>query len=73
MDASQYVQKLLDYEFDLIVHSWGQSLSPGNEQREYWKSDRALVSGTRNYIGLQDPVVDALVEQVIAARRGMHW
>ena len=67
VDASQYVQKLLDYEFDLIVHSWGQSLSPGNEQREYWKSDRALVSGTRNYIGLQDPVVDALVEQVIAA------
>ena len=51
----------------MIVQNWGQSLSPGNEQREYWGSDRAEASGSRNYIGLKDPVVDALIEEIVSA------
>lgn len=68
VDASQYVNRMLDHNFDMIVHSFGQSLSPGNEQREYWKSDRVDVQGSRNMIGLKDPAVDDLVEKIIAAK-----
>ena len=47
--------------------SWPESLSPGNEQIDYWTSGRADVPGSRNLAGIKDPVVDALVDQVIAA------
>ncbi len=67
VDASQYINRVLDYDFDMIVHGWGASLSPGNEQREFWGSDRADVPGGRNVIGVKDPVVDALVEEIVQA------
>ena len=67
VDASQYVNRIIAFDYDMIVQNWGQSLSPGNEQREYWGSDRAEASGSRNYIGLKDPVVDALIEGIVSA------
>lgn len=67
VDASQYINRVLAYDYDFIVGSWGQSNSPGNEQREYWGSDKADQPGSRNFIGLKDPVVDALIEQIVTA------
>ena len=67
VDSSQYVQRLDTYDFDMIVFSYGQSLSPGNEQRSYWGSEIANLEGGRNFIGIQDPVIDELIEKVISA------
>jgi microcin C transport system substrate-binding protein len=55
------------FDFDLTVAVWGQSLSPGNEQRDFWHSASADVNGTRNYAGIKDPAVDKLIDLVIAA------
>lgn len=66
-DVSQYINRLRSRDFDLIVGGFGQSSSPGNEQREYWHSSSADNPGSRNLIGLKDPVIDALVEGLIAA------
>lgn len=67
VDSTQYQNRVDNFDFDVIVETFGQSLSPGNEQRDYWKSDRADVPGSRNVAGVRDPVVDELVELVIAA------
>jgi len=67
VDPSQYRRRLDTYDFDVIVGGAGQSLSPGNEQRSYWGSTSADIEGGRNYIGIKDPVIDELVEKVIAA------
>jgi len=68
VDASQYINLILNYDYDLIVGSWGQSTSPGNEQREYWGSDRADIPGSRNYIGLKSDIVDALIGKIVTAQ-----
>lgn len=67
VDTSQYQNRVQEYDFDAIVSLRGQSLSPGNEQRGYWTSAAADEPGTRNYAGIKDPVVDALVDQLINA------
>ncbi len=67
VDTSQYQNRIQEYDFDAIVSLRAQSLSPGNEQRYYWTSASADESGTRNYAGIKDPVVDALVDQLINA------
>lgn len=67
VDASQYQNRLTDYDFDVIVASFPQSLSPGNEQRDYWSSAAADRAGGRNYAGIKDKAVDALVEKLIFA------
>ncbi len=66
-DISQYINRLRSRDFDLIVSGFGQSNSPGNEQREYWHSSSADNPGSRNLIGLREPAIDALVEGLIAA------
>ncbi|SDR86381.1 extracellular solute-binding protein [Pseudomonas oryzae] len=66
-DVSQYINRLRSRDFDLIVGGFSQSSSPGNEQREYWHSSSADNPGSRNLIGLKDPVIDALVEGLINA------
>ncbi|MDH3451510.1 MAG: extracellular solute-binding protein [Gammaproteobacteria bacterium] len=68
VDAAQYEKRLEDYDFDMTISSLGQSLSPGNEQRDYWTSSVADNPGGRNIAGVRDPVVDALVEKLIVAR-----
>lgn len=67
VDVSQYINRLRSRDYDMIVSGFGQSSSPGNEQREYWHSASADNPGSRNFIGLKDPAIDALVENLIAA------
>lgn len=67
VDASQAQNRERDYDFDMVVNVWGQSLSPGNEQREFWGSEAARLPGSRNLAGVSNPAIDALIEQVIAA------
>lgn len=67
VDVSQYINRLRSRDFDMVVGSFPQSTSPGNEQREYWKSSSADNPGSRNYIGLKDPAIDSLVEGLINA------
>nr|WP_322978136.1 extracellular solute-binding protein [Pseudomonas sp. C11] len=67
VDVSQYINRLRSRDYDMIVGGFGQSNSPGNEQREYWHSSSADNPGSRNYIGLKDPAIDQLVEGLINA------
>ncbi len=68
VDTSQYINRRRDFDFDMISHVFGQSLSPGNEQRDFWSSHAAETPGSRNITGIANPVVDALVDEVIAAQ-----
>ncbi len=67
VDSAQYENRMRDFDFDMAVNVWGQSLSPGNEQREFWNSAAADQPGSRNLAGLKNPAVDQLVDQLIAA------
>ena len=67
VDTSQYKNRLDNFDFDMAVNRFGQSLSPGNEQRDFWGSAVADEKGSRNLMGIKDPVVDELIELVIAA------
>jgi len=67
VDSAQYRNRLDEFDFDMTVNSVAQSLSPGNEQRIYWTAAAADVKGSRNILGVRDPVVDALVEKVVFA------
>ncbi|WP_417547342.1 extracellular solute-binding protein [Marinobacter segnicrescens] len=67
VDTNQYVERVQNFDFDIITQVIAQSDSPGNEQRDFWHSSVADIKGSRNYAGVRDPVVDALVEQVIQA------
>jgi microcin C transport system substrate-binding protein len=67
VDTAQYRRRLDDFDFDVTIASWPQSLSPGNEQREFWASAFADRPGSRNVVGIRSPAIDALIEAVIAA------
>ena len=67
VDSAQYVRRLEGFDFDMVVMTFGQSESPGNEQRNYWGSAAADQPGSRNFMGIKDPVVDELIEALIAA------
>ncbi len=68
VDPSQYQERRSNYDFDTIFNSWFSSLSPGNEQSFYWGSQAADAAGTRNYMGVKDPAVDAMIDAMLAAR-----
>lgn len=68
IDPSQYQNRMNDFDFDMTVMPIAQSDSPGNEQRDFWASAKADIPGARNYIGIKDPVVDELIEQLIKAK-----
>ena len=67
VDSSQYVNRLNNFNFDMIVYTFRQSLSPGNEQRDFWSSSAADTPGSSNLAGIKNPVVDALIEKIISA------
>ncbi|MBW7469961.1 extracellular solute-binding protein [Marinobacter sp. M216] len=67
VDSNQYVQRVREFDFDMITQVLPQSDSPGNEQREYWHSANVDAVGSRNYMGVSDQVVDDLVNKVIQA------
>jgi len=65
IDPAQYENRLRNWDFDAVIASWGESLSPGNEQREFWGSHAADMPGSRNVVGIKDAAVDKLIERVI--------
>ncbi|MEQ8746568.1 extracellular solute-binding protein [Pyruvatibacter sp.] len=67
VDTSQYQARVDTFDYDIIVNSFAQSLSPGNEQRDFWGSASADREGSRNRIGIKNPAVDALIEKIIFA------
>ena len=68
VDDVQHVNRTRSFDFDIVSGIWGQSLSPGNEQREFWGSQAANREGSRNLAGISDPGVDALIDRVIFAK-----
>ena len=68
VDAVQFDQRRLGFDFDMIQNRWDQSLSPGNEQSFYWGSEAADIQGTRNYMGAKDPAIDAMIAAMLEAR-----
>ncbi|MBX9924759.1 MAG: extracellular solute-binding protein [Hyphomicrobiaceae bacterium] len=68
VDPPQYKLREEGFDYDAIVETFGQSYSPGNEQRDFWGSEAAKTNGSRNLIGIADPAVDELVKRVIFAK-----
>ncbi|MEH6403556.1 MAG: extracellular solute-binding protein [Sneathiella sp.] len=68
IDTASYQNRLTDYDFDMIIATWGQSLSPGNEQSFYWSQAAADTSGSRNYPGIKLKSVDFLITRIRNAR-----
>jgi microcin C transport system substrate-binding protein len=68
VDDAQYENRLRSFDFDVVIDLWGESLSPGNEQREFWGSQAADVPGSKNTIGIKNPAIDALIDKVIFAK-----
>jgi peptide/nickel transport system substrate-binding protein len=68
VDAVQFDQRRLGFDFDMIQNRWDQSLSPGNEQFFYWGSEAADNQGTRNYMGVKDPAIDVMIANMLEAR-----
>lgn len=67
VDAVQYENRLRNWEFEIVVAAWDESLTPGNEQRDYWGSRAANTPGSRNLIGIADQAIDALIDRVVFA------
>jgi microcin C transport system substrate-binding protein len=68
VDTSQYQRRHDTFDFDIIVASFPQSESPGNEQRDFWGSEAADKEGSRNVIGIKNPAVDKLIDRLIMAK-----
>ena len=68
VDISQYIQRIRAFDYDMIVVGYGQSASPGNEQAGFWGSEAADTKGSRNYMGIKNPVVDAMIGHVLKAK-----
>ncbi len=67
VDTSQYINRSRSFDFDMIVKTFAQSESPGNEQQNYWGSAAANIEGSGNLIGIQNPIVDKLLDHVVNA------
>ena len=67
VDSAQYEYRMKQFDFDMTVGLFSQSLSPGNEQVDFWASTSATTPGSRNLAGVRDPAVDRLIELVISA------
>lgn len=67
VDPTQYENRTREWDFDIVTNSWGESQSPGNEQREFWSSKSADIAGSRNIAGIKNPAIDKLIERVIYA------
>ena len=67
VDTSAFIERRRNFDYDLIIYGWGQSLSPGNEQRRFWGSAAASQPGTENYAGIAEPVIDALIDKIVFA------
>lgn len=68
VDAAQYNARRSDYDFDMIINPWSMSLSPGNEQTLYWGAAGVETPGTRNYMGIDSPAAEAMIETMLTTR-----
>ena len=68
IDSAQYQNRLDAFDFDMVVSTFSQSLSPGNEQRNFWGSDASKTNGSRNIIGINNAVIDLLIEKIISSK-----
>jgi microcin C transport system substrate-binding protein len=68
VDGAQYERQTQTFDYDIIVGSWGQSLSPGNEQRDFWGSASADRNGSRNFVGIKNPAIDKLIDAIIFSK-----
>ena len=67
IDVAQFQSRVNDFDFDMTINVYGQSLTPGNEQFAYWGSETADASGSQNLSGIKNPVVDALIPKIVRA------
>jgi len=67
VDSAQYQNRMESFDYDMTIGGFGQSSSPGNEQRDFWSSAKADMPGSRNYIGIKDAAIDELIEELIQA------
>ena len=65
IDSAQYTERTKAYDFDMAWYRRGLSLSPGNEQKLYWGSEMADEPGSRNWMGVKSPAVDAMIDQIL--------
>ncbi len=68
IDQPQYLNRVRNRDFDMTILAWRESLSPGNEQRDFWGSAAADSKQSRNYAGIKNPAVDKLVDRIIFAK-----
>jgi microcin C transport system substrate-binding protein len=68
VDEAQFENRIRSWDFDIITMMWQESLTPGNEQRGFWGSQAADQPGSENVVGIKNPAVDAMIEQVIFAK-----
>lgn len=67
VDVSLYIRRMRTFDFDVMVASFPQSQSPGNELYNLWHSRAAKQEGSRNLVGISDPAIDALIDEVVFA------
>jgi microcin C transport system substrate-binding protein len=67
VDSVQYENRLRNFDFDIVVASWEESLTPGNELRDYWGSRAAQAPGSRNLVGIADKAIDQLIDRIVYA------
>jgi len=68
VDSAQYQNRVNGFDFDMMIGGFGQSNSPGNEQRDFWGSEKADIEGSRNYIGIKNPAIDQIIEELIVTQ-----
>jgi microcin C transport system substrate-binding protein len=68
VDTGQYINRLRSFDFDMVVGGWGQSETPGNEQREYWSCAASERPGSRNTAGICHPVIEKLIDKIVVAQ-----
>ena len=68
IDATQFERRRIAFDFDMMEYRWEQSLSPGNEQTFYWGAAAADQQGSRNYMGVKSPAVDAMIAEMLSAK-----
>ena len=67
VDSPQYINRARSFDYDMIYGGWGQTFSPGNEQRFFFGSSSVAEEGSQNYAGIADKGIDALIDKVIGA------
>ena len=67
VQPAEYAARLESFDFDMVVAVFGQSRSPGNEQRDMWSSRSADIRGSRNLIGIKNPAIDDVIDNLVRA------